>query len=113
VSRLEPIDGRTWEDLLGAPVAVLLLGKSDCPACAAWTAELEDFLARDAEFGGVRFGKVLLDQGGLIGFKRAHPWIAELDVLPFTQIFANGQRVKGFAGGGADRLVTRLRQVVG
>jgi hypothetical protein len=108
---LETVDGRTWEEFLRAPVAVLMLGKSDCPACAAWTDELTRFLETDDEWRHVRFGKVLLDRGGLVGLKRAHPWIAELDVLPFTQIFTAGERSKSFAGGGVDRLVNRLRQV--
>ena len=109
--RLEEIDGRNWEDLLSAPVAVLMLGKSDCEACAAWTAELEQFLAGDNDWTHVRFGKMLLDRGGLVTFKRAHVWIAELDVLPFNQIFVNGERHKSFAGSGIDRLLNRLRQV--
>ena len=111
MSRLEQLDGQTWEEFLRAPVAVLMLGKSDCEACAAWTAELEDFLAADTEWPHVRVGKILLDKGGLVGFKRAHPWIAELDVLPFTQIFVNGERWKSFAGGGRERLLARLRQL--
>ena len=112
MSRLEHIDGRNWEEFLRAPVAVLMLGKSDCDACAAWTEELIRFLESDTEFPTVRFGKILLDQGGLIGFKRAHPWIAELDVLPFTQLFVAGERSKSFAGSGTERLVNRLRQIV-
>ena len=86
VDRLEAIDGATWEAFVKSPWAVLMLGKSDCPACGAWTDELTTFLETDQEWTHVRFGKVLLDRGGLIGFKRAHPWIAELDVLPFTQM---------------------------
>ncbi len=89
-----------------------MLGKSDCAACGAWTEELTRFLDTDLEFPTVRFGKMLLDQGGLIGFKRAHPWIAELDVLPFTQMFVAGERSKSFAGSGIERLVNRLRQIV-
>jgi len=111
VSRLEAIDGRNWEEFLAAPVAVLMLGKSDCPACAGWTDELTQFLDGDGEWRHVRFGKVLLDRGGLVAFKRAHPWIAELDVLPFTQIFVAGERAKSFAGGGIERLLNRLRQL--
>ena len=111
MATLEAIDGGNWEEFLRAPVAVLMLGKSDCPACAAWTDELTQFLASDSEWRDVRFGKMLLDKGGLIGFKRAHPWIAELDVLPFTQIFVAGERGKSFAGGGVERLVNRLRHV--
>jgi len=112
MSTLEQIDGRNWEEFLQAPVAVLMLGKSDCPACGAWTDELSAFLAADSEFAHVRFGKILLDKGGLVGFKRAHPWIAELDVLPFNQIFVAGERSKSFAGGGVERLLGRLRQLV-
>jgi hypothetical protein len=111
VGALEQIDGRNWEDFLQAPVAVLMLGKSDCAACAAWTDELTRFLETDREWTHVRFGKMLLDKGGLIGFKRAHSWIAELDVLPFTQIFVAGERGKSFAGSGVDRLTNRLRHV--
>ena len=111
MSRLEDIDGQNWEEFLRAPVAVLMLGKSDCAACAAWTEELTRFLESDTEFPHVRFGKILLDRGGLIGFKRAHPWIAELDVLPFNQMFVAGERSKSFAGDGVARLVNRLRQI--
>ena len=111
MSRLEHVDGESWRDFVAAPLAVLMLGKSDCPACAAWTEELEQFLAADTRWTDVRFGKVVLDRGRLIDFKRANPWIAELDVLPFTQIWMNGQRAKGFAGGGIDRLVGRLESL--
>ena len=31
--RLEAIDGTNWEAFLGAPWAVLTLGKSDCDHC--------------------------------------------------------------------------------
>jgi hypothetical protein len=110
-SRLELLDGKSWEPFLASPAAVLLLGKSDCAACAAWTEELETFLASDERFRHVRFGKILLDTPGLVGFKRANPWIAELDVLPVNVLYAGGQEVKRFAGAGVDRLVTRLEKL--
>ena len=56
--RLEIIDGQNWESFVAAPVAVLMLGKSDCEACAAWTAELSDWLEGDEAFRDVRFGKL-------------------------------------------------------
>ena len=34
MSRLELLDGKTIADFLAAPAAVLMLGKSDCEACA-------------------------------------------------------------------------------
>jgi hypothetical protein len=109
MSRLATVSGEGWREIAAAPVGVLVIGKRDCPACRAWSAELEGFLARDQEFVDVSFGKVLLDEGGLVDFKRANPWLAEVDVLPFTQIYVRGARVKAFPGGGIERLVDRLR----
>lgn len=110
--RLEILDGKSWEPFVAAPAAVLMLGKTGCEACAAWAEELERFLAGDERFPGVRFGKLLLDTPGLISFKRANPWVAGLEVLPFNVIYVNGERTKEFAGGGIDRLVSRLERVV-
>jgi hypothetical protein len=109
MSRLESLDRNTWRDFIAAPTSVLVLGKSDCPACAAWAAELTEFLASDREFADVRFGKIFLDVGGLADFKRENPWIAEVDVLPFTLVYVGGERRKDFAGGGIERLLNRLR----
>ncbi len=112
-NRLEKIESQNWEAFVGSPAAVLMLGKSDCAACAAWTAELEAFLETDVRWRHVRFGKLLLDTPGLISFKRANPWIAELHNLPTNVVYVNGQEVKRFAGSGVDRLVTRLERGVG
>jgi len=111
MSRLETVDGGNWRDFIASPVAVLMIGKSDCGACAAWTEELEQFLATDGEWSHVRFGKMLVDKGGLIEFKRASPWLSEVDELPFNQLYVAGERTKAWPGGGIDRLVTRLRGV--
>ena len=109
--RIEKLEGERWRELIRAPLAVLILGKSDCEACSAWSHELETFLAEDQEWKDVSFGKILLNERGLVDFKRANPWIAELDVLPFTQIYVDGERSKSFAGGGVDRLVSRLQSL--
>ena len=109
--RLEKLDGEAWRDLVAAPLAVLVLGKTTCEACRAWTDELEGALRDDPDFADVRAGKILLDERGLADFKRANPWIAELEQLPFTQIYVNGERSKSFAGGGIERLRNRLRSL--
>jgi hypothetical protein len=111
MARLESVDGSNWREFIQSPVAVLVIGKSDCPACSSWSAELETFLAGDETWKGVRFGKVLLDKGGLIDFKRANPWLADIDELPFNQLYASGERVKSFPGSGIERLVTRLQSL--
>ncbi len=109
--RLEQIDGGNWRDFLQAPVAVLMLGKSDCDHCNEYTQELHEFLATDQVYGDIRFGKILLDRGGLVSFKRANPWIAEVDVLPYTLIYRAGEKVAEFAGGGIARLESRLARL--
>ncbi|MCL4684366.1 hypothetical protein KJ059_06385 [Myxococcota bacterium] len=112
-ARLETIDARNWESFVAAPAAVLMLGKSDCEACRAWTEELSTWLDEDQTFRHVRFGKLLLDSPGLVSFKRANPWISELDALPFNLVYVGGERVKQFAGSGVERLVSRLERTVG
>ena len=111
MSRLEQLEGERWKDLTAAPVAVLMLGKSTCAACNAFTEELEAALGRAGFWPEVRFGKMLLDRPGLASFKRASPWLAEAQDLPYTVIYVKGERFKAFAGGGLERLENRLRQV--
>ena len=111
MSRLEMIDGENWEEFVKSPFAVLILSKTDCAACNSWTEELQTFLASDEDFKEVRFGKMLLDQRGLTGFKRVSPWLADVDVLPFNVIYKDGDKAKEFAGSGATRLVNRLNNL--
>lgn len=111
MDRLEAIDGGNWEAFVQAPWAVLVLGKTDCEYCAAYTEELHGFFGTDRTYGDVRFGKVLLDKGGLASFKRANPWLADVDTLPYTLIYRGGQKVAEFAGGGIGRLESRLERV--
>jgi hypothetical protein len=111
-SRLELLDRETWQDFLSAPAAVLILGKSDCESCAAWTSEVESFLRDDAEWTNVRFGKIDLDRGGLAAFKKANTWLADVTDLPFTIVYVNGDRKKDFLGSGIQRLINRMRRVI-
>lgn len=113
MSRLETLGPTTWQDLVAAPRAVLVLGKSDCDNCARWSAELSEWLAAGDRWPSVRFGKLMLDTPGLVAFKRANPWVAELEMLPHTVIYKDGDIVKQFAGGGVERLETRLQGAFG
>jgi hypothetical protein len=113
MDRLESIEGANWEAFLRAPWAVLMLGKTDCDKCAAYTEELDAFLGTDSTYTDVRFGKMLLDRGGLASFKRANPWLADVDVLPYTLIYRGGDKVSEFAGGGVSRLQSRLERLRG
>lgn len=108
MSRLEVVDGESWRDFLAAPAALLVLGRSDCAACALWTEELISFLASDDRWNQVRFGTLRLDQPGLLEFKRAHPWVAEVRELPTNLLFVRGVKKKTWLGGRARRLEERL-----
>lgn len=110
-TRLEILTPQTWEEFTRAPLAVMMLGKSDCEACQSWSAELTAWLAGPDAPKDVRFGKLLLDQPGLISFKRANAWIAECDVLPTNVIWRHGERLKTWPGGGLDRLTNRLESL--
>ena len=109
---LEKLERETWREFLGAPAAVLMLGKTDCEACAAWTQELEGFLADDTEWTHVRFGKIELDRGGLGEFKKENSWLMDINDLPYTIIYVDGERKKEFLGSGIARLVNRMRRVI-
>jgi len=112
MKELEVIDANNWQDFVNAPMAVLMLGKSDCAACSEWTEELKTFLASgEDELGDVRFGKMLLDQRGLHEFKKASPWLKDVDVLPYNVIFQAGEPKKNFAGKGVDRMKARIARI--
>ena len=113
MSRVETLDKSNWEDFLAADAAVLILAKTTCQNCATWSSELDAALAEEGAWPEVRFGKLYLDQPGLIAFKKSNPWIAEVDVLPFNVIYVKGEQVKTFAGGGMDRLRNRLNRILG
>ncbi len=111
MSRIEVISRENWGEFLAAPAALLMLGKSDCKACAQWTEELNAFLESDTQWTRVRFGKLELDKGGMGEFKKENTWISELDALPYNIIYTNGERAKEWLGSGVDRLVNRLQRV--
>ena len=109
---LEIIDRNSWEEFLNSPVAVLVLGKNGCQACAEWTEELNGWFSGGTAPDQVRFGKILLDTPGMGRFKIAQSWVSDVDVLPFNAIFINGERVKEWAGGKLSRLENRLSRLL-
>lgn len=112
MNRLEMLEGDAWQQLVAAPAAVLVLAKTTCEACRAWSEELTRFLETDQRWAHVRFGKIYLDTGGLASFKRAaKDWLASVEDLPCNVLYVDGQKVKAWPGGGVERLVTRLEAI--
>jgi hypothetical protein len=112
----ETIGPDNWKDFVEAkPAAMLVIGKHDCDHCNSWSAELVEFLAGEgaAPFKEVRFGKIDLKQRGLIEFRKATPFLKDLDVLPYNVIYVNGEPAKQFAGAGVERMTNRLKRVLG
>ncbi len=112
---LEILDRESLGDFLSSPHAVLVLAKSDCVACAAWSEELSGFLAALPEgdrLGAVRYGKLLLNQPGLGFFKRTSLWLKDVRDLPFTALYVGGEYSRGFIGGGQTRLLNRLNRTL-
>ncbi len=111
MSELENINRDNWREFVGSPLAVLMLGKTDCPACNAWSDELTGLLAGEHAWDRVRFGKLLLDQGGMAEFKKENgDWLKEIDDLPYNVIYFDGEKTKSWIGGGAERLTNRLKR---
>lgn len=113
---LETIGPDNWKDFVeAAPASVVVLGKHDCDNCNRWAGELTEFLSGEGAtpFAAVRFGKLDLKQRGLIEFRKATPWLKDVDVLPYNVIYVDGEPVKQFAGDGVARLTNRLKRVLG
>ena len=60
------------------------------------------------EYNGKKIN--ILDTPGMGRFKIAHPWVSEVDVLPYNALFVDGELVKQWAGGGITRLENRLKR---
>lgn len=111
---IEAVGAGEWEEFIAhSPAAVLVLTKSDCAACAAWSEELTSWLGSGSAPDGVRVGKMVLDVPGLGAFKRASPWLRDVDALPYNVVYRGGEKVKAFAGSGVARLEGRLNNVLG
>ena len=68
-----------------------MLGKTTCAACNEWASELDGWESTHPQ---LKIAKILLDQPGLGRFKIAHPWVAEVDMLPWNVLFIDGEIVK-------------------
>ena len=105
---MEILNQSNWEEFLYSPISVLILSKTDCQSCDAWFSELETYEIPP----GVRLGKLLLDSPGLGSFKMENDWVSNIDILPFNAIYIDGGVKTQWAGGGIERLQTRLNRLL-
>jgi hypothetical protein len=110
VVEIQELDAKTWSDALGSGPAFLILGKTTCQACTEWAEELSGW---EHTHPDVNVVKIMLDRPGLARFKMAHPWVAEVDMLPMNVLMRDGEVLKQWAGAGLPRLEARLKRVMG
>jgi hypothetical protein len=104
------VDDDTVENVVGARHGALVLAKDDCENCAAYEAEIRD-LQEGGRLGDLVVGKMVLTQPGCREFKRTNPWLREVDVLPYTLLYASGEKVDEFAASRGTYLLERAQEV--
>ena len=82
--------------ITGAVLGALILAENGCGACGGYTEEVQR-LEDGGRLEGVVVGRMVLDQPGSSGFKRANPWLRDVELLPYTVIYGGGEKVDEFA----------------
>jgi hypothetical protein len=104
------VDDDTVGRVVGARHGALVLAKDDCENCAAYEAEIRH-LHEEGQLGDLVVGKMMLTQPGCRSFKRENPWLREVDVLPYTLLYASGEKVDEFAASKGTYLLERAEDV--
>jgi hypothetical protein len=104
------VNDETVDSVLGARHGALVLAKDDCDNCAAYEAEIRD-LQEGGKLGDLVVGKMVLTQPGCREFKRTNLWLREVDVLPYTLLYASGEKVDEFAASKGTYLLERAEDV--
>jgi hypothetical protein len=100
------VDDDTVGDVVGAEHGALILAKDDCDNCAAYEGEIRGLQERGL-LGDLVVGKMVLTRPGARDFKRANPWLSRVDFLPYTVLYANGEKVDEFAASRGTFLLER------
>lgn len=108
-ARYVKLDDTNISNFLKSQHAVLVLGKSTCGNCHEYDSGIVAIIDRP-EYGSLSFGKVILDEPGSIMFKRNNPWISQIELLPYTVLYANGLKVAEFAASNVKYLEEKLKE---
>jgi len=90
------VDDATVDRVVNARYGALVLAKDDCDNCLAYEAEIRR-LQEAGQLGELVVGKLVLTQPGSREFKRSNPWLRDVDFLPYTLLYASGEKVDEFA----------------
>jgi hypothetical protein len=112
MSKLETVNDGNWKDFAASELSVLVVTEDTCSICKEWKAELSEYLENNRENHDCRFGAVVLDGEGVEEFKKANEaWLDQVDGVPFTVLYYNGEPKTSFYGGGIQRLLNRLKRI--
>ena len=103
------VDDETVESVTGAPRGALILAKDGCGSCAQYEAEIRRLQDREL-LGDLVVGKLMLTQPGSRAFKRSNPWLATVEDLPYTVLYASGEKVDEFAASKGFFLMERVEE---
>ena len=100
------VDDESVEHVTEAARGALILGKDDCDSCAAYEADVRR-LQEQGLLDELVVGKIMLTQPGCRAFKRRNPWLRDVSFLPYTVLYAAGERVDEFASSRGSYLLER------
>jgi hypothetical protein len=100
------LDDESVERVTQAARGALILGKDDCDNCAAYEADVRR-LQEQGVLDELVVGKIVLTQPGSRAFKRENPWLRDVSFLPYTVLYAAGERVDEFASSRGSYLLER------
>lgn len=104
------LDDDTVETVVGAPRGALVLAKDDCDNCAAYETEIRR-LQEQGQLGDLVIGKIILTRAGSRRFKRENPWLRDVADLPYTLLYAGGEKVDEFAASRGTYLLERAEDL--
>jgi hypothetical protein len=104
------VNDDTVDRVVGARHGALVLAKDDCDNCAAYEADIRR-LHEKGLLGDLVVGKMVLTQPGCRRFKRANPWLSQVDDLPYTVLYTSGEKVDEFAASKGTYLLERATDV--
>jgi thioredoxin-like negative regulator of GroEL len=106
-TRLVALTDETYDEVMNAPVAVVIVLKEASGQAARYLAELRT-AQECGEFGEAIVATLDRDAGHGGRFAREHPWVTGVRVLPYSVVFSLGRKVDEFAAIQAETLVRRL-----
>ena len=102
---LTEVNDSNWRSFLDSPVSALLLTTSNCPHCRRWKDQLEKAMQEGRFPDTAGLGVVIMDGEEVEDFRRENaPWLEQVQGVPFTAIFVEGEPRSSFYGEGMKEL---------